>query len=85
MNDSEARGTPPAWTAPWRPESASGAPETPAADEGPQLAPEGPMPLDTIWEPAPPFRDRHPSRGEERGGGATEREIAARARDHLYT
>ncbi len=58
---------------------------SPPMAEGLQGMPEGPMPLDATQEPVPRSPRRRPGPEESTPGRATDREIAARARDHTWT
>jgi len=53
--------------------------------EGLQGRPEEPMPLAATQEAPPLVPGRRPSPEETAHGRATDREIAARARDHTWT
>lgn len=61
------------------------APVTPSAAEGPQGLVDGPRPLDATQAAYALVPGRRPGPEESPRGWATEREIAARARDHIYT
>jgi len=65
--------------------AASRAPVIPSAAEGPQGLVDGPRPFDATQAAYTPVPGRRPGPEEGPRGWATEREIAARARDHIYT
>ncbi len=65
--------------------AASRVPILPSAAEAPPGMAEGPTALAAAQEAIPPFLGGRPGPEESPRGWATEREIAARARDHIYT
>jgi len=67
------------------PEAPPWATVIPSAGEGLQGAPEGLMAMDATQGPIPTLPVRRLSTEESPRDEATDREIAARARDHIYT